>query len=129
MKKTKPGPKRGTKFSDVKRTLVGERLFMTRRTRGFSQEELGKMVGISKRMIAHYESKESDPTIETLKKLATALNVTVSYILAESTTKAIKSDINPSLRKHIKVLQELPPKEQKTILNIIDMAANKNGNG
>jgi len=57
--------------------------------------------------------------------MAQVLGVTVSYLLGESTQKAIKSEISPQLKKHIKMLESLPSKEQKTILNIIEIAAEK----
>jgi transcriptional regulator with XRE-family HTH domain len=127
MKRKKPGPAKGTKFSDVKRTPVGERLFKTRRARGFSQEELGKKINISKRMIAHYESADGDPTIETLKKMADALSVTVSYLTGESTQKAMPTIINPKLRRHLEKFQKLPLKDQKTVMRMVDGLAAENG--
>lgn len=127
MKKKKPGPTKGTKFCQVQRTPVGERLFNTRRARGLSQEELGKRVNISKRMIAHYESAEGDPTIETLKKLAEALSVTVSYLTGESTQKAIKDELSPKVRRHLEKFQKLPPKDQKTVMRMVDGLAAENG--
>jgi transcriptional regulator with XRE-family HTH domain len=126
MERKKPGPTKGTKFSDVVRTPVGERLFKTRRARGLSQEELGEKVNLSKRMIAHYESAEGDPTIETLKKLADALNVTISYLTGESVQKVIKEEISPKLRRHLETLQKLPPKDQKTVMRMVDGLAAAN---
>ena len=123
----KPGPPKGKKHSEVKRSAFGERLFKTRKIRGLSQTELGKRVQLSRRMICHYEGDAPEgPPLTTLTKIAHALNVTVSYLLGESTLKTIKDDVKPNLRKHINALQELPPKEQKTILDMIDIAAAKN---
>lgn len=127
MKRKRPGPTKGTKFSDVRRTPIGERLFSTRRARGLSQEELGQKVHISKRMIAHYESAQGDPTIETLKKLAVALNVTVSYLTGESTQKVIKEEISPKVRRHLEKLQKLPLRDQKTVMRMVDGLAAENG--
>lgn len=124
--KKKPGPTKGTRFSDVSRSVIGERLFKTRRARGFSQQNLGKKVGISKRMIAHYEGDNGVPPLDSLIKIAEALNVTVSYLLGESTQKTIKGEMCLKMRKQIEKLQKLPPKEQKTIFNMIEIASEKN---
>jgi transcriptional regulator with XRE-family HTH domain len=126
MKKKKPGPARGQKHEDVKRSLFGERLFRARKARSLSQQELGAAAGLSKRMVSRYEGDFSGPPMDTLARIAQALDVTVSYLLGESTQKIIKDDISPNLRKHVNTLKKLPPKEQKTILNMIEIAAAKN---
>jgi len=92
-----------------------------------SQEELGKKVGISKRMIAHYESSRGDPSIETLRILADALKVTVSYLTGESAQKGIKDELNPKLRRHLEKLQKLSPKDQQAVMRMVDgLAAQSN---
>jgi transcriptional regulator with XRE-family HTH domain len=91
-----------------------------------SQTELGKRVNLSKRMISHYEGDAPEgPPLQTLARIADALGVSVSYLLGESTQKALKSDVSPHLLKYVRALEELPPKEQKTILNMIEIAATK----
>ena len=127
MKRKKPGPQKGTKFTDIKRTPIGERIFKTRRARGLSQEDLGKKVALSKRMIAHYESQDGDPTIQILKKIASALNVTVSYLVGESPQKLVKNELTPKLRRHVETLQKLPPKDQKAVMRHLDGLAVQNG--
>jgi transcriptional regulator with XRE-family HTH domain len=126
MKKKKPGPPKGQKKTEVERTLIGERLFKTRRARGYTQEILGKRIGLSKRMVAHYEGNSATPDIDVLTKFADALGVTVSYILGESTQKKIDADISPVLRRHIEILQRLPVKEQKTVIDMVEGLELKN---
>jgi transcriptional regulator with XRE-family HTH domain len=128
MKKKKPGPAKGTKFTDVKRSHVGECLFKARRARGLSQEELGTKTGISKRMIAHYEGDNGIPPLDSLSKIADVLNVTVSYLLGESTQKMIKDKISPKLRKHIEKIQKLPAGDQLAVFRMVDGLAAQNGN-
>ena len=127
MNKKKPGPPRGQKQTEVKRTPVGERLFRSRKARGLTQAELGERIGSSKRMVAHYESDATTPPIDVLGKLADALNVTVSYLLGESAQKKIDADIKPIYRRHLEILQRLPLKEQKTAMKMIEALAAQNG--
>lgn len=130
MVKKKPGPTGGKKHDEIVRSDFGERLFRTRKSRGLSQTDLGGKVGLSKRMISHYEGRAQEgPPLQTVTQIAAALNVTVSYLLGESPLKSIKSDISPHLRKHVQALEQLPTKEQKTILNMIEIASKNNGNG
>jgi transcriptional regulator with XRE-family HTH domain len=126
MRKKKPGPPKGQKISEVKRTPIGERLFKTRAARGYTQQELGKRIGISKRMVAHYEGDSATPDIDILTKFADALGVTVSYILGESTQKKIDTDITPVFRRHLEILQRLPTKEQKTVIDMVEGLELKN---
>lgn len=129
VKKKSPGPAKGRTHNDVKRSAFGERLFRTRKARNLSQTELGRMVNLSKRMISHYEGNAPEgPPLTTLNKIADALNVTVSYLLGESTLKTIKEDVKPSLQKHLKIIQELDPKDQKKVFEYIELLASKKTN-
>lgn len=125
MNKKKPGPPKGQKLTEVKRTPVGDRLFNSRKARGLTQEQLGKKAGLSKRMIAHYESDIVMPPIDVLTDLADALHVTVSYLLGESVQKKIENEIKPIYRRHIDILQTLPARKQKDILEMVEAWASK----
>jgi transcriptional regulator with XRE-family HTH domain len=127
MKRIKPGPKRGTKHSDVERSAFGQRLFNARKARGVTQQELAGKIGITKRMVANYEGDSEGPAVERLTAIAQALNVTVSYLLGESTQKSTEPEVPATLRKHVEKLKNLPPKEQKTIFHMIELAT-RNGN-
>ena len=126
MKAKKPGPQKGTRHSDVKRTAFGTRLFNARKARGITQQELADKIGITKRMVANYEGISDGPTIERLTELAKALGVTVSYLLGESPLKNIEPEVPPTLRKHIDTLKNLPPKDQKKVLEYTDLLGSAN---
>lgn len=126
MKAKKPGPPKGKKHTDIARSALGDRLFKTRKIRGLSQTELGKRVGISRRMISHYEGDAPEgPPLATLAKIADTLKVTVSYLLGESTLKTIKADVKPNLQKCFSMLQELPAKDQKKVLEYVALLYKK----
>jgi transcriptional regulator with XRE-family HTH domain len=127
MKIKKPGPPKGQKQTEVKRSPFGERLYKIRKARGMTQETVGEKIGVSKRVIAFYEGNHNGPEPDLLKKIASALNVTVSYLLGESILKNIEPEVPPSLRKHVDKLKKLPPKDQKTAIRMIDALAAQNG--
>ncbi len=52
--------------------------------KGFSQEQVGKMLSMSKMAISHWERGNSEPSIEQLKTLATFFEVTVDYLVGFS---------------------------------------------
>jgi transcriptional regulator with XRE-family HTH domain len=128
MHKKKHGYPKGKKHSEIVRSPLGERLFKTRKARGLSQIELGSRVGLSQRMISHYEGDPPDgPPLSTLSKIAEVLNVTVSYLLGESTQKTIKDSVDPKLRNYVLMLQKLPPSDRKVALRNIETLAKDNG--
>jgi transcriptional regulator with XRE-family HTH domain len=53
----------------------------TREERGLSQEAVGDRAGMTQSQYARIERGDVDPTIKTLKRLATALDVTASELL------------------------------------------------
>ena len=91
-----------------------------------TQEQLGVLAGLSKRMIAHYEVGSKAMTVEALQKIAAMLGVTVSHLLGEKAAPPdLESGIKPSIRKRIETLKELPPPDQQAIFRMIDNAAKK----
>ncbi|TCS77099.1 helix-turn-helix protein [Muricomes intestini] len=62
---------------------TGERIKQARKQAKLSQGQLGKRVGISQQQIAQYENRVRNPKIETLKKIANALNVTPAEFLED----------------------------------------------
>jgi transcriptional regulator with XRE-family HTH domain len=120
----KPGPKNGIKLALVKRTSFGERLFRITRTKKVTLKELGEKVGISKRMVTYYETNDVGPPLEILKRMASALDITLAYLVDESPLKIPRDDdVSPTVRKHIETLKKLPLQEQKPIFHMIELAA------
>lgn len=54
---------------------IGERIRACRKERGFSQKELGEILGVSGAMIGQYETGQRKPRLDTLQRIATALDV------------------------------------------------------
>lgn len=61
-----------------------ERLKELRTSRGLSQEELGKNLGISKGAINNYEHSVREPKLEMLEAIADFFNVDMDYLLGKS---------------------------------------------
>ena len=59
---------------------IGENIKKIRLEKGWTQEQLGKLLNISQAMVAKYENNKRNPKLETLQKISTALDVPV-YIL------------------------------------------------
>lgn len=61
---------------------VGQRIKAERKAKGMTQEDLGKKLGVSGAAIAQYETGRRYPKVETLEKIAAALNVDISKLSA-----------------------------------------------
>lgn len=60
---------------------LSQRVKELRKNKGLSQEELAKTAGLSLRTIQRVENKETEPTGDTLKRIATALNSTPAELI------------------------------------------------
>jgi len=125
--KKKPGPPKGRSKTSVKRSPLGERLCRARRARGLTQEELGKRIGVSKRMIAHYEAGSKAMTVPALQRIAEALGVKVATLVANGQTTTIEETrlMKPALKKRVEALEQLPAADQQAIFRMIDNARSK----
>lgn len=62
----------------------GEKIKAERKKLGLTQIELGKMIGVTNRVITSYENDKSFPrTREAYKKIADAFGVNVNYLLSD----------------------------------------------
>lgn len=64
-----------------------DRIKQLRTEAGYSGEELGRIIGVSKAAIGNYESGYRKPRQEQLEALADAFNVDMDYLLCRTDTK------------------------------------------
>lgn len=64
-------------------STTGQRLARIRKAAGYTQAELGNRSGVSQRLISNIELGQRDGTLETLQKIARALDVTVTHLTGE----------------------------------------------
>ncbi|MBD5479573.1 MAG: helix-turn-helix transcriptional regulator [Lachnospiraceae bacterium] len=62
----------------------GESIKKIRKEKGFTQKQLGEKLGVSQAAIGQFESNKANPKIETIQKIADALNVTINEIIPDS---------------------------------------------
>jgi len=60
-----------------------ERVTSLRKQRGFTQEALAELIGITKTQVYRYESGTSQPTLDVIKKLAVVLSITTDELIFE----------------------------------------------
>ena len=101
----------------------GDKLKEERKKKGMSQKELGQKLGVSQAMIAQYEKGDRTPKIETINKIAQALDINPS-ILIRCNNNVSWIDLfsgNADFRNHIlnEILEEVDITEDD-LQNIIE---------
>ncbi len=95
---------------------VGNRISALRKEKGFSRDDIGKIVGTSGAVIGRYEREEITPSIEVAAKIANALDVSLDY-LTGGTSTVVK---DKKMLYRLELLQKVSKKERDTILHVID---------
>lgn len=63
---------------------IGEQIKKIRQENKLSQKDLGEKLGVSQQMIGQWETGKSNPKIETLKKFANALKVSIGDLMPDT---------------------------------------------
>lgn len=96
---------------------LGDNMMLLRKKKGFSQAELGKMIGTSGDVIGRYERGDISPSIEVVSKIADALEVSMDYLIGKT-----KMELDSDTMRRFEDISSLSDDNKKFILNMIDMA-------
>lgn len=94
----------------------GGRITLVRKQKKISQSELGKLANVSGDIVGKYERNEMKPSIETARRLANALNVTLDYLVGDSDTTVFDKDIT----KRIEDIIDMGSEDKNALFKIID---------
>lgn len=65
--------------------IFGERLRAARKAKGYANSaELGEILSVGNSTVSRWEAGEREPSLETVKKLAEILDVSVAYLMGET---------------------------------------------
>ena len=98
----------------------GQRLAQLRKEAGFTQQELADEIGVSRRMVAYYETESEHPPANLLVDLATALKVSTDELLGVKATKKKTTQPDNRLLRRMQQIEKLPAKEKRQIIQVID---------
>jgi len=96
-----------------------QRLAHLRKAAGYSQYTLADAMGISQRMIAHYENSNGNPPLYLLPKFAKALGVSADQLLGMKEVKEIKKK-DSRLWQRFSRVEQLPPDQRRKIVDLLD---------
>lgn len=87
-------------------SIIGKNLNKIRKQKNLSLDKAAELTGVSKAMLAQIEKGASNPTVSTLWKIATGLNVSFSYFMEEEDTEITHichSEIKPIIENDEKM--------------------------
>ena len=103
------------------RSIFSQRLIELRKAKGMTQHDLAKALELPRDRVGYFEAKATNPTADSLQKLARFFNVPVDYLLGtEDLPTGKKPGPDSDLEKRFKELQKLPRSQQKTALTVLD---------
>jgi transcriptional regulator with XRE-family HTH domain len=101
------------------------KLRQLRMNKGWSQEQLGKKIGIESNRVSRYERAALLPSLEILAKIADIFEVSIDYLIRNDKDSAISKIGNKELIQRIKEVDALPPDYQEVLVTILDAFVKK----
>ena len=98
-------------------TDFGYRLKIVREEKGLKREDVAKKIGTSAAIIGRYERNERTPSIDIAKNIAEALEVSLDYLVGD-TTVLLK---DKKMLYRIELLQKINPAYKDRILYMLDV--------
>ena len=94
----------------------GNRLMQARKEKKISREVLAQKVGTSSPIIGRYEREEMMPSIEIASKIAQALDVSLDFLVGN--TSILSTD--KKILQRLENITKLPDSKQGELFNVMD---------
>jgi transcriptional regulator with XRE-family HTH domain len=92
------------------------RLIALRKERGLTQQQMADSIGIHVNSLKKYESGHAQPSLDVLKKIALALNVSTDFLLFEDHER----DPSDELALQFEAVSQLPGDEQRVVMEVLE---------
>ena len=92
------------------------RFVQLRKDHRLTQQEMADRVGMHITQVKRYESEQAQPSIEILKKIAIAFNVTTDWLIFEDGER----DLPKQLQLKFEAVSQMSKEDQRTIQSLID---------
>lgn len=92
------------------------RFLQLRKNNGLTQQAMADLVDIHITQVKRYEAGTAQPSLEILKKIATAFHVTTDWLIFDDAER----DPNDELRLQFEALQGFTPEEKQVAKNVLE---------
>ncbi|TCJ05073.1 helix-turn-helix domain-containing protein [Cytobacillus praedii] len=97
--------------------ILGSRLKKLREAENLTQKRAASIFGLTNFQLSRYESGQSNPDPDLIKKFAQYYSVTTDYLLGNSSEPKLSADedkkITEETLRYLKILESLPDNERK----------------
>ena len=87
--------------------MLGKKILELRKKRGFTQEQLGDKICVTRQTISNWELGETFPNPEQLKSLSKILNVSIDELLDNEIKNVIENKVNQTVSNSTMILKIL----------------------
>jgi transcriptional regulator with XRE-family HTH domain len=106
---------------------LGAHVSMLRKSRGMTQAELARAIGVSQQAVFAYELGERRISVLVLAKLAKVFAISVESMVGPSKPLHVrKGRLSPRCVRHAERLQALSKTQQRFVIRIIDVLEDGN---
>jgi transcriptional regulator with XRE-family HTH domain len=101
---------------------LGQKITLARKSKGWTQGELGELVDVTSGLIGKYERGEINPPLEVAAKIAGMLDFSLDYLAGMTAENPVKSKeaISGQLKLLLAKLEQLSPADRILITTVID---------
>jgi transcriptional regulator with XRE-family HTH domain len=101
---------------------LGQKISLARKSKGWTQGELGELVDVSSGLIGKYERGEINPPLEVAAKIAEVLDFSLDYLAGMTDENPVKTNesIPGQLKPLIAKLAQLSPADRAVITTVTD---------
>ncbi len=114
-------------------TEFGRRLVAVRQARGLTQTQLAEATGTTQRVVSRLETVAEYPTVPVLLEFCRALKVSADELLGLKPPPKVEPPRQPPeekrLWRHLRVVAQLPERDQRAVLRFIDTASRATKSG
>lgn len=111
-------------------TMLGDRLRSLREKHNLTQEQIAKIIGISRGTYAHYEINKRRPDYETLIKITDIFNVSLDFLLTGKEFDSSNEDmwkelLDPKTELFFKDLKDAPDDKIEELIQFWEFIKSK----
>jgi transcriptional regulator with XRE-family HTH domain len=121
-----------TKSSQIKKesrvyfAALGKRVTQLRKSRGMTQAELARALGVSQQAVFAYEIGDRRISAIILERIASLFRLTMDQLLGFAPEPVRKRRLSPRAIRHAERLQALSKTQQRFVVRIIDVLEERN---
>lgn len=101
--------------TDIAAATFARRLAEARKDRGLSQDEVAAAAGIKAPMLGRYERAEVKPSVEVAGRIATALDLSLDYLIGIT-----DAPLDPATTKRVLDIQSLRQSDREHVYALLD---------